>query len=310
MSSVRAIIQVTMCIAALTVLGLRPVSAAHHEEQAKPAGPHALIIQADFPGMVMAGVAYSVSKDLDVFNVRPLIPLYNIRAASQSLEYNAQTWPAGTVFVSVVDPGVGTPRKSVVLETKNHLYFVSPDNGSLSGPALAYGISAVREIDESVNRIPGSEWSHTFHGRDVYSYTGARLAAGVISFEEVGPLLPAEVIELVREPGNVKKGVFSGYIAGGTGHLGNIYFNINRELFESVDPSFGDIYDIAIAQNGKTVWEGSVPYVRSFGSVAVGENLLFINSSGDLALAINQGNFGDKYGIGEGEDWLITLTPK
>ena len=138
---------------------------------------NALVIQADFAGHVMTGVAYSVSEDLDIFNVRPLIPLYDIRAASNSLRYNAQTWPAGTVFVSVVDPGVGTERKSVVLQTKNGLYFVSPDNGSRSGPAGAYGIEAVREIDESVNRIPGSEWSHTFHGRDVYSYTGARLAA-------------------------------------------------------------------------------------------------------------------------------------
>jgi len=144
---------------------------------------NALVLQADFAGLVMTGVAYSVSKELDLFNVRPLIPLYDIRAASRSLTYNAQTWPEGTVFVSVVDPGVGTARKSVVLKAKNGLYFVSPDNGSLSGPAEAYGIEAVREIDESVNRRPGSEWSHTFHGRDVYSYTGARLAAGVISFE-------------------------------------------------------------------------------------------------------------------------------
>ena len=117
---------------------------------------NALLIQADFAGLVMTGVAHSVSKDLVVYNVRPLIPLYDIRAASASMAYNAQTWPAGTVFVSVVDPGVGTDRKSVVLQTQNDLYFVSPDNGSLSGPATAYGIEAVREIDESVNRFPAA----------------------------------------------------------------------------------------------------------------------------------------------------------
>lgn len=100
----------------------------------KTAEKNALVIQADFAGLVMTGVAYSVSRELDVFNVRPLIPLYDIAAASASLAYNAQTWPAGTVFVSVVDPGVGTSRKSVVLKTNNGLLFVSPDNGSLSGP--------------------------------------------------------------------------------------------------------------------------------------------------------------------------------
>ena len=74
-----------------------------------------LVLQADFAGLVMTGVAKSVSKDLEVFNVRPLVPLYDIRAASQSLAYNAQTWPAGTVFVSVVDPGVGTARTPALL---------------------------------------------------------------------------------------------------------------------------------------------------------------------------------------------------
>ena len=270
-------------------------------------GPRALILQADFSGMVMAGVAYSVDPTIDVFNVRPLIPLYNIAAASESLAYNAQTWPAGTVFVSVVDPGVGTPRKSVVLRTKNDLYFVSPDNGSLSGPADAYGIKAVREIDESVNRREGTGWAHTFHGRDVYSYTGARLAAGVISFEQVGPLLPAEVVELARETGSYDNGVFEGHVAGGLGRLGNIYFNIPRGLFAEDQASYGDLYDVVISRGDKPVFDGTVPYARSFGSVPVGDNLLFVDSSGNVSLAVNQGNFAEKYGIGAGVDWRVRL---
>lgn len=271
---------------------------------------NALVIQADFPGLVMTGVAYSVSKDLDVFNLRPLIPLYDIAAASENLAYNAQTWPSGTVFVSVVDPGVGTPRKSVVLKTKNGFYYVSPDNGSLSGPAKAYGIEAVREIDETVNRRPGTEWSHTFHGRDVYSYAGARLAAGVISFEQVGPLLPAKVILLAETSGELKDGVFDAMVAGGTDRLGNIYFNIDRHLFEKDKPEFGEIYNIVISNKGKVVWEGDLPYSRSFGSVPVGDNLLFMNSSGNLSVAINQGNFANVYGIGAGTDWRAKIKKK
>lgn len=275
-----------------------------------PSGKNALLIQADFAGLVMTGVAYSVSKDLDIFNVRPLIPLYDIRAASQSLAYNAQTWPAGTVFVSVVDPGVGTVRKSVVLKTKNGLYFVSPDNGSLSGPASAYGIDAVREIDESVNRIPGSEWSHTFHGRDVYSYTGARLAAGVISYEEVGPLMKPEVIMLPDLGARYEDGVLHGYVTSGTGRLGNIAFSIDRHLFEQIDPEYGELFDIVIRNRGEIAWQGTVPYARSFGSVPVGDNLLFVNSSGNTSIAINQGQFASKYGIGVGDDWTIEIRKK
>lgn len=271
---------------------------------------NALLIQADFAGLVMTGVAYSVSRDLDIYNVRPLIPLYDIAAASASLEYNAQTWPAGTVFVSVVDPGVGTLRKSVVLKTKTGLFFVSPDNGSLSGPADAYGIEAVREIDETVNRIPGSQWSHTFHGRDVYSYTGARLAAGVISYKQVGPELAAEVIRLKVTSGSFDDGVLTGYVAGGTGRLGNIFFNIDRALFARTDAEYGDQFSLEIHHNNKTIWRGSLPYVRSFGSVAEGSNLLFMNSSGALSVAINQGSFASTHNISSGIDWTVRLQRK
>jgi len=287
-------------IATLLVLLSFTAAARDHER-------NALVIQADFAGLVMTGVAYSVSRNLDIFNVRPLIPLYDIQAASDSLAYNAQTWPAGTVFVSVVDPGVGTARKSVVLKTKNGLYFVSPDNGSLSGPAQAYGIEAVREIDETVNRIPGSEWSHTFHGRDVYSYTGARLAAGVITFEGVGPLLAPEVIELPRASARFEYGVFYGAVKGGTGRLGNIALSIDRDLFAEANPQYGDRFDVVIRKGGELAWQGTVPYTKSFGDVPVGENLLFINSSGDVSIAINQGNFADTHGIGAGPDWTVEL---
>lgn len=271
---------------------------------------NALLIQADFAGLVMTGVAYTVSPDLDIYNVRPLIPLYDISAASASLAYNAQTWPAGTVFVSVVDPGVGTARKSVVLQTKNNLFFVSPDNGSLSGPAETYGIEAVREIDESVNRIPDSEWSHTFHGRDVYSYTGARLAAGVISFEQVGPELPAEVIRLKVAAGRFEDGILEGYVAGGAGRLGNIFFNIDRDLFAQTQAAYGDQFSVKIFHQNEPVWSGRLPYVRSFGSVPEGSNLLFMNSSGALSIAINQGNFASTHNISSGINWTIRLQPE
>ena len=286
-----------------TLLSITPAAPA---DEAIP-GKNALLIQADFAGLVMTGVAYSVSKDLDVYNVRPLIPLYNIREASASMAYNAQTWPAGTVFVSVVDPGVGTDRKSVVLQTKTGLFFVSPDNGSLSGPAKQYGIEAVREIDETVNRIPGSEWSHTFHGRDVYSYTGARLAAGIISYAEVGPLLEAKVIMLEEMGARLEDGVLYGYVSGGTGRLGNISFSIDRHLFEEIDPAYGEIYDVVIRNIGEVAWEGSLPYAKSFGDVPLGDNLLFVNSSGSTSIAVNQGNFANKYGIGSGDNWAIEI---
>ncbi|MCP4295663.1 MAG: DNA-directed RNA polymerase subunit delta, partial [Proteobacteria bacterium] len=168
-----------------------------------------LVFQSDFgnkDGAVpsMKGVAYGVSPELKMFDLTHENTAFNIWEASYRLNQTASYWPKGTVFVSVVDPGVGTKRKSVVLKTKTGHFFVTPDNGSLTLVAEFMGIEAVREIDEAINRLKGSEKSYTFHGRDVYAYTGARLAAEVISFEEVGRLLPAEVESIPYKKAQIK----------------------------------------------------------------------------------------------------------
>src|SRR5271156_4177673 len=138
----------------------------------------------------MKGVAYSVSQNLLVADLSHENP--SIFVGAYRLYQAEQFWPEGTVFVAVVDPGVGTQRLSVVLKTRTGHYFVGPDNGLLSLVAERDGIAELRRIDERGNRRPGSEESHTFHGRDVFAYTGARLAAGVIRFDQVGPVLPPQ----------------------------------------------------------------------------------------------------------------------
>ena len=256
----------------------------------------------------MPGVVYSVSSELDVFTIQPLIPLYDIEGASRSLGYTAPYWPAGTVFVSVVDPGVGTPRKSVVLKTESGHYFVTPDNGTLTDVAAILGIAAMREIDESVNRIKGSELSHTFHGRDVYSFTAGRLAAGVISYEEVGPLLEPSVIELERPDAVLKDGSVHGYIPSTGGRLGNVACNIRNTLFDKLGIAEGQMVAVTIRHNGETAWEGEIPYVRTFGEVPLGEPLLFVNSTYYMSLAINQGQFATVHKIGSGGQWTIQIS--
>jgi len=267
----------------------------------------AVVIQADFGGAVMPGVVYSVSQDLDVFNIYPLIPLYNIDAASRSLAVTAPSWPSGTVFVSVVDPGVGTPRKSAVLKTKSGHFFVTPDNGTLTDVAEKLGIEAMREIDESVNRINGSELSHTFHGRDVYSYTAGRLAAGIISYEEVGPLLEPKVVKLERPDAVIKNGAAIGYITSGQGRLGNVAANIRNTFFNKLGIKEGENVQVTMKQNGKTKWTGTMPYVRTFGEVPLGEPLLFVNSSYYMSVALNQGQFGHVHHIGSGTPWTMEI---
>src|SRR4029078_6078487 len=128
----------------------------------------------------MKGVAMDVSPDLKLFDLTHEIPAFNIWEAAYRLEQTVAHWPAGTVFVSVVDPGVGTTRKSVVLKTNSGHYIVTPDNGTLTLVAQSLGIAELREIDEKINRRKGSEKSYTFHGRDVYAYTaGKPVARGI-----------------------------------------------------------------------------------------------------------------------------------
>src|SRR6202790_1927295 len=122
----------------------------------------------------MKGVAYGVSQDLLISDLSHENP--SIFAGAYRLYQAEQFWPVCTVCVAVVDPGVGTQRLWIVLKTRTGHYFVGPNNGLLSLVAERDGIEALRRIDERVNRRPGSEESHTFHGRDVFAYTGARLA--------------------------------------------------------------------------------------------------------------------------------------
>jgi len=271
-----------------------------------------LVLQSDFgikdaAVASMKGVAVSVSRDLEIYDLTHEVPTFNIWEASLRLFEAAEYWPEGTVFVSVVDPGVGTKRKSVVLKTKSGHYFVSPDNGSLTAVAERLGVEAVREIDEAVNRLANSEKSYTFHGRDVYAYTGARLAAGVISFAEVGRELPAEVMSIPYQKPRVDQGRIYGNIEILDPQFGNIWTNIDRETFKALELDPGDNVSIVIFNDGKVVLTQTLPYFPTFGRVPVGEPLLYLNSLNKVSLAINQGNYSETFDIKSGASWSIRI---
>ncbi len=271
-----------------------------------------LVLQSDFgtlDGAVasMKGVAVGVSPDIRIYDLTHQIPPFNIWQAALRLVQTAEYWPSGTVFVSVVDPGVGTDRRSVVLKTKSGHYFVTPDNGTLTFVAPRLGIAAVREIDEAVNRRKDSEKSFTFHGRDVYAFTAARLAAGVISFEQVGRELPAEVVTIAHEQARHDAGVVYGNVQTHDGTYGNIWTNIDRETFGKLELRIGDPVRISVLHDDKVVLDLTLPFVTTFGAVAVGKPLLYMNSLDSVSLAINQGNFAEHYQVGSGPDWSMQI---
>ena len=205
----------------------------------------------------MRGVAVSVDPTLRLENLTHEIPAFDIWEGAYRLSTTAPYWPPGTVFVSVIDPGVGTERKSVVLKTRSGHYFVSPDNGTLTLVAEDLGIEAVREIDESRYRRPGSEQSYTFHGRDVYSYAAAHLASGKIAFEDIGPELPPEVVAIAYQKPEVQGDVVRGNIPILDVQFGNVWTNIDRATFERLGVAKGAEVAVRIFNEGEQVFEGS-----------------------------------------------------
>lgn len=271
----------------------------------------ALVFQSDFglrDGAVsaMQGVAYGVDSDLDIFDLSHEITPFDIWEGAYRLYQTAGYWPEGTVFVSVVDPGVGTDRKSVVLKTKTGHYFVTPDNGTLTLVADNMGIAEIREIDENKHRLKGSEASHTFHGRDVYAYTGAKIASENTDFEDIGPKLENSVVRLDYQKAKIEENKVMGTIPILDIQYGNVWTNIPKKVFDKLEPKYGDHFKVKIYKKDKLVYEENVPYGSSFGDVEKGEAVLYQNSLLNLSIALNWDNFSEVNGVNSGPEWKFT----
>ncbi|RDW18819.1 DNA-directed RNA polymerase subunit delta [Oceanobacillus arenosus] len=272
-----------------------------------------LVLQTDFglsDGAVSAmyGVALSVDPKIRIFDLTHDIPQYNIWEASYRLYQTNPYWPEDSVFVSVVDPGVGTDRLSIVAKTADNHYIITPDNGTLTHIKQHIGITEARIIDERINRLPNSGDSYTFHGRDVYAFTGARLASGVISFEEVGPVHDVDqIIELERTEACIKDGMLIGNIDILDVRFGNLWTNIDRALFIESGVKYGDSLEVTIKNNRRHIYKNIMKFGRSFADSRLGEPLLFVNSLDKLGVAINQGSFANAYHIETGANWKISI---
>ncbi|MHC3764206.1 SAM hydrolase/SAM-dependent halogenase family protein [Streptococcus suis] len=272
-----------------------------------------LVLQSDF-GLVdgavsaMIGVALQESRDLVVHHLTHDITPYNIFEGSYRLFQTVEYWPEGTTFVSVVDPGVGSKRKSVVALTEQNHYIVTPDNGTLSFIKKYVGIKAVREISEVANRRANTEHSYTFHGRDVYAYTGAKLASGHISFEEVGPELSVDkIVEIPTVPTEVGSDYVKGAIDILDVRFDSLWTSITREEFYTLQPQFEDRFEVTIYNNDMLVYQNQVTYGKSFADVRIGQPLIYINSLYRVGVAINQGSFAKAYNVGVGQNWHIEI---
>ncbi len=275
-----------------------------------------LVFQTDFTykeGAVssMYGVVKTVDRELEIFDGTHELPQYDTWSASYRLYQSLRFWPEGTIYVSVVDPGVGTARRACVAQVAGGYYVVTPDNGALTHVDREMGVLEVREIDETVNRLRGkdTEGVAIFHGRDLFGYTAARLASGIIDFEGVGPAYP--VSEIVRheilEP-KAKPGVVEGIFEIDDPNFGNLWTNIPTRRFFDCGFAYGDKVRVEVTHKEDKVFDQIVLFHKSFGFAKPGEPIIYNNELMKVALAVSCGSFEQKYALGFDADWHVRFT--
>jgi len=272
-----------------------------------------LVFQTDFTYKetavsAMYGVVKSVDRELEIIDGTHEIPQYDIWSASYRLFQSMSFWPEGTIFVSVVDPGVGTARRACVARTADGYYIVSPDNGTLTHLKHLVGITEIREIDQTVNRLKGknTEGTNVFHGRDLFSYCAAKLASGVITYEQVGPEYPVDdIVTLPIQEPKLDNGKIKGIFEIGDPNFGNLWTNIPLSLFTEAGFAYGDLLNLTVQHERQIVFAEKVLFHKSFGYAKKGEVIIYNNEIMKVSVAISQGSFSERYNLDFGPDWEV-----
>ena len=240
----------------------------------------------DFYVGAMKGAMYKVFPQAKIDEISHGVSKFDIKEGAYTLAKAAPEFPTGTVFVGVIDPGVGTQRKPIAMKTENGNYFIAPDNGLLTLIGDSMGVAEVREI---TNRdvMRQDVQSSTFHGRDIFGPAAAHLAKG-FAFEKVGPALK----EYVRLPISFAK-IVDDAIVGQIDLIdeyGNVITNIRRDLFEKLDIQGGQTIEVKFSQHRGVACK----YVKAYGDAPVGFFVGLFGSGGVFEVAINQGNLAEE----------------
>lgn len=227
---------------------------------------------------VMRGIAPAAHIEDLTHQVAP----YDVAEAARDLESVSAYYPAGTVFVTVVDPGVGTERRALVVLTKRGQYFVLPDNGLISLVAERDPLVGARAISSPAWTLEGTR-SSTFHGRDVFAPVAAHLAAGW-DWTQVGPTADSLVRITVSRAVADSTGI-SGHVFALDRPYGNLITDIPADLFAAQGHALGSTLVLEMAGQ-----RHRVPFVRTFGDVPEGAPLAYVDSRGRIAVAINMGD--------------------
>jgi hypothetical protein len=290
------------------LLALMPVlSALANAQTAKY--PPTIVFMTDF-GIVddsvaiCRGVMYSIMPEVRIVDLTHEVTPFSILDGARFLAGAAPYYPAGTVFVVVIDPGVGSARKAIVAKSKPGQYFVLPDNGLLTLVEQRDGIEAVREI-ANTDWMIGAKLSSTFHGRDVFSPAGAHLARGE-DWSTVGPEMPVKnLVRLNLQAAKLDDRGLTAEVIATDGPFGNLVTNVVADLFLKLGYQRGQ--EVPAEIGGKKM---RMKFVNTFSDVPLKQPLFYINSRGYLAVALNQGSFSAVYGVTPPVELLIPRAGK
>jgi hypothetical protein len=268
--------------------------AAARAAPAQTAGRPAIAFMTDFGTAndavaICKAVIMGIAPEARIMDITHQVTPFQIEEGARFLAGVSPYYPAGTVFLAVVDPGVGTSRKAVIVKSRKGQYFVLPDNGLVTLVLDRDGLASAREITNPAWMIQAAV-SSTFHGRDIFSPAAAHLATGW-DFNLVGPEVPQLVRLTPKASTTTDKGI-EGDIIGLDDPYGSLITDIPGEEFKKLGYNLGDKLTIQI--NKKPV---TLPYVKTFMDVSVGDSLLYIDSRGRVGIANNEGNYAKKFDI-------------
>ena len=232
---------------------------------------------------VCKAVIVGIAPDARLMDITHQVTPFQIEEASRWLEGVTPYYPWGTIFLVVVDPGVGTSRKAVIVKSKKGQYFVLPDNGLITAVIERDGLDSAREITNTGWMLQ-PKVSSTFHSRDIFSPAAAHLAEGW-DFTLAGDLVP-QLVQLTPKSSKTSENGIEGDIIGLDDPFGSLVTDIPGEEFKKLGYGLGD--KIIVQLNKKPF---SVPYVKTFMDVPVGDPLLYVDSRGRIGLALNEKNF-------------------
>lgn len=238
---------------------------------------------------ICKAVILGIVPDARIMDITHQVTPYSIEEGARFLQGVTPYYPAGTVFLVVVDPGVGTTRKAIVVKSKKGQYFILPDNGLITPVIDRDGLESAREITNTDWMIQ-SPISSTFHGRDIFSPVAAHLAAGG-DFVLVGPEI-SQLVRLNPKAAIVTDQGIAGDIIGLDDPFGSLITDIPGDEFKKLAYRFGD--KVPLLLNKKPV---TLPYAKTFMEVPVGEALLYVDSRGRVGIAVNQGNYSKQFDI-------------